>query len=86
MITSVVMTWTDAPEDYDGFGTRTYEVLGLVPGPMGSRQLRQVTTPTEHVLWQRSRYASGGYLSASEAELPRVQHLWAGPHPLDIDQ
>ncbi len=71
-----MLTWTDAPTAYDGFGTITIEVVSLIDSPMGKRPVRKVETPRENVEWQRSRYASGGYLSASMEELPRVQWLF----------
>ena len=59
-----VITYTDAPDAYDGFGTHTLAIVGSVRSPMGSRPLRKVETPGEHARWQRYRYASGGYLYA----------------------
>ena len=45
---------TNAPVDYDGFGTRTFaKNLG------GS--YRMVDIQTEHMTWQETRYASGMY-------------------------
>ncbi len=70
-----ILTYTDAPVDYDGFGTRTLRVVGT--GPRGS--VRLVETPDLHLEWQRARYASGMYLSASESEIGR---LTSGSHPL----
>lgn len=49
-------TWTTAPVDYDGFGTRTVRIAGY---DSRSRPVRLVETPTEHVDWQRHRYWSG---------------------------
>lgn len=71
-------TYTDAPEDYDGFGTETVKVIGKTRRGM----VRMVETPQEHVEWQRLRYASGMYLYASAAELPRLLETPAIIEPL----
>lgn len=70
----LMTTYTDAPRDYDGFKTFTVYEIGLIDSPMGMRPVRKVQTPDEHAQWQRSRYASGGYLSASQAEMAKM--LW----------
>lgn len=72
----MVVTYTDAPPRYDGFGTRTRKVLGFLRGPLGARAVREVETPQEHLSWQRGRYQSGMYLSADEEQLPRVRSLF----------
>jgi hypothetical protein len=69
-----MITYTDAPRDYDGFQSFTVYEVGLVDSPMGFRPVRKVSTPDEHAQWQRTRYASGGYLSASQAEMAKL--LW----------
>lgn len=56
-----VVTYTTAPEDYDGFGTRTVRVAGAMRG----KSVREVQTPARQSEWQRQRYYSGGiYLVA----------------------
>lgn len=56
-------THTTAPEAYDGFGTKTvardhiHDSKGIV---------RTVETPSEHIEWQRLRYASGGHLALTD--------------------
>lgn len=54
-----IMTFTDAPVAYDGFGTKTIRVLGKRRG----KEVRIVETPEEHAQWQRDRYASGLYFA-----------------------
>jgi hypothetical protein len=63
----VVVTYTTAPESYDGFGTRTVDaVVGRLKG---GTEVRRVETPSEHVNWQRQRYHSGAiFLVANEQE------------------
>jgi hypothetical protein len=61
-------TYTDAPDAYDGFGTRTVD---HAIGKAGNKTVRLVTTPDEHVNWQRQRYGSGSHLAAAQDE-------WAG--------
>jgi hypothetical protein len=56
---------TDAPQAYDGFGTRTVRVVGTTR----HGDVRQVETPDEHARWQECRYCSGGvYIVANEAQ------------------
>lgn len=61
-------TYTNAPTDFDGFGTHTVSIAGTYQG----QNVRVVETPDEHVNWQRARYASGMYLSASEVDWTRL--------------
>lgn len=67
--------WTDAPIDYDGFGTKTIAIVAMISHWAGNRPVRLVETPDKHVTWQRKRYDSGLYLNAVESELPRVKAL-----------
>jgi hypothetical protein len=55
---SVVVRVTNAPEVYDGFGTRTIEILPLVP-TQGRPPYRRVAIPTDALDWQTMRYQSG---------------------------
>ena len=57
------ITYTTAPVDYDGFGTETLEIIGTWDGGLSSGFVRRVSTPSEHITWQRARYESGCYLS-----------------------
>lgn len=62
---SKITTYTSAPVDYDGFGTETVCIAGVV----GGKQVRKVATPAEHAEWQRNRYWSGScYLVKDSAE------------------
>lgn len=54
---TVMQTWTTAPEAYDGFGTKRIRVVGV---DKNGSEVWEVTTPREHVQWQRDRYYSGG--------------------------
>ena len=48
--------YTDAPPEYDGFGTATTaEAVGTINGKV----LRRVSVRDEHLEWQVSRYQSG---------------------------
>lgn len=61
-----VLTFTNAPESYDGFGTRTLKpIVGI---DRQGKPVRLVSTPLEHYEWQRMRYRSGLYLAASPEE------------------
>jgi hypothetical protein len=63
------ITYTDAPEAYDGFGTRTLAVVGLSRrGPV-----RKVETPREHAEWQRNPGGSGGVTGAAPGTASRVR-------------
>lgn len=65
-------TYTDAPERYDGFGTKTVKILGTISA---GRPVRLVETPDEHIEWQRTRYGSGMYFAADETEWQRIKFL-----------
>lgn len=67
-MTETTLTYTDAPTDYDGFRTHTIRIVGKLCG----KEVRLVETPTEHVNWQRARYASGMYLSANQDEWEKL--------------
>jgi hypothetical protein len=57
-----MIVYTNAPEDYDGFGTVTKGVVGQTErGPM-----RMVQTVEEHHGWQLNRYYSGGVYFVAE--------------------
>lgn len=58
-----ITTYTTAPEVYDGFGSYTVRLVGWRDGP---RIFREVSTPAEHVEWQRARYSSGCYAAMDE--------------------
>src|SRR5262245_46793952 len=67
------MSYTTAPEAYDGFGTEELAVVGTCNG----KPLRKVETPVEHVAWQRGRYWSGMHATYDEAEfLYRQDRPW----------
>lgn len=63
-----VVTYTTAEEAYDGFGTQTAEVVGTTRG----KTIRKVTTPAQHVNWQRMRYGSGLHMAIDEAEFRKL--------------
>ena len=69
----MVITFTDAPESYDGFGTRTTApCIGITAS---GKIMRQVETPAEHLEWQRDRYSSGMYMSMSSEKLAELRDL-----------
>ena len=59
---------TDAPEDYDGFGTTTLEWLDYT---CKGKQVRRVKIPPAALAneWQLMRYGSGMHFAISEGEL-----------------
>ena len=57
---SVVVLVTNAPEPYDGFGTRTRAILPLVP-TLGRPPYRRVAIRPDPIDWQTMRYKSGLY-------------------------
>lgn len=68
-----IVTYTTAPAEYDGFGTRIEQVMGTYNGHI----MRRVTTPERHVRWQRDRYGSGLFSSWSEQDWQQVQgEIW----------
>ncbi len=69
------ITYTDAPPEYDGFGTKTLKVVGKRRGA----DVRQVATPTVHLDWQRNRYASGCRIAMGEDDWAAARHLLLDP-------
>ena len=70
---TTTIRYTDAPEDYDGFGTHTTqaEYATLRKG----RVLRQVEIDHEYLDWQSMRYQSGIYLCIAEEQLTEMVEL-----------
>jgi hypothetical protein len=60
-----VVRITSAPEEYDGFGTRTMELL---PERGRVARYRRVAILERHLDWQRLRYASGLFACVGEDE------------------
>ncbi len=58
-----MIRYTDAPESYDGFGTRTIQTLRAKRQDGRESSLRVVQIDDEYDDWQRGRYASGLYQS-----------------------
>lgn len=58
-----VVLATEAPEAYDGFGTRT---LALIGQSKRGNAVRLVLVHREHFTWQTERYASGSHAFTSE--------------------
>ena len=89
---SPVLTVTTAPEAYDGFGTKTVQVLGekthRVEGVIHTdRVVRLVATPVRHVQWQRARYASGLYTACEVERWRQIADIvapWADPLPEEV--
>ena len=65
-------TVTDAPLAYDGFGTITTTVLGV---DKDDKIWRVVRTPSEHLTWQRMRYASGSNVVLGIHQVDDIAHL-----------
>lgn len=55
--------YTTAPATYDGFGTRTLRIVGV---DKAHRAVREVRIDDEHLGWQETRYASGGYYTQTD--------------------
>lgn len=49
--------FTAAPDDFDGFGTRTVRFTSYLNHR--GRRLREVEIENQHLEWQLSRYGSG---------------------------
>jgi hypothetical protein len=68
-MTQTTQRWyTNAPECYDSFGTRTVRVIGQ---DGRGRDVREVEIASEHVEWHRGRYASGLYWCDATEEFAR---------------
>ena len=71
---------TDAPVDYDGFGTTTVQLLPYKPVRKQGR-IRKVAIQPISYDWQCNRYRSGLHLCVPEAEMDQWVDLWE-PNPL----
>jgi len=65
--------FTDAEESYDGFGTRTVEIVG--EGRKG-RPIRKVSIDPDHETWQLTRYSSGLNFSVPEDQWEADKDLY----------
>ena len=65
--------FTDAEEGYDGFGTRTVEIVG--EGRKG-RPIRKVSIDPDHEKWQITRYSSGLNFSVPEDQWEADKDLY----------
>ena len=61
----MLIHYTSAPENYDGFGTKTIRILGK---DRKGDTIRQVEIKNEHFMWQDTRYVSGLYLSTKDLD------------------
>ncbi len=64
---TTIVRFTTAPEDYDGFGTVSEGVRGIVCG----KPVRRVRIRPGALQWQESRYASGMHASVTAEEFRR---------------
>jgi hypothetical protein len=64
--------YTDAPEDYDGFGTRTTKAEVAT---RKGRTLREVSIKTESLNWQTMRYSSGLYACLTEEQFDEALEM-----------
>ncbi len=69
-----VLRYTDAPEAYDGFGTRTIDPNAGVD--KNGRVIRLVAIEEAHRVWQVSRYESGAYVVILKEELVTFKGFW----------
>lgn len=65
MTTSI--RFTTAPQDYDGFGTKTLDPKYAITHH--GDPIRKVEIHNDHLVWQTMRYASGLHRASTEAEL-----------------
>ena len=65
--------FTTCPESYDGFGTKTVEIVG---SDRRGNPIRLVNADPNHSDWQISRYRSGAiYLVADETAFEELVSL-----------
>lgn len=78
--------YTTAPEAYDGFGTKTIEVVGdWVSKSNGQRKpVRKVQIDPEHFNWQSMRYSSGMHPTWTEEQFQEEKRYgYIGGHHVD---
>lgn len=64
--------YTNAPEAYDGFGTKTLRVVGT---DKRDRPIREVSIEPDHFKWQSMRYRSGMHPCWTREQLGELQDL-----------
>jgi hypothetical protein len=64
---------TDAPESYDGFGTKTVEVTEFVN--RNSEPIRKVKIEEANLYWQEMRYSSGLRLNILPEQISEFKGL-----------
>lgn len=70
-----VKMYTNAPEDYDGFGTKTVGTAGFMKQYGQKFPVRIVETPEKDFKWQQSRYLSGMFMAATEEDFPKYKSM-----------
>lgn len=63
-----VIRYTTAPADYDGGGTKSLGIVGLLHG----KPFRQVQIQSDNLAWQEHRYWSGFHRPWPEDEFPNL--------------
>ena len=63
-----VIFYTNAPESYDGFGTKTIELTEYVDHKNQNKPVRKIEVADKNIQWQKQRNMSGNYTILDEQE------------------
>jgi disulfide oxidoreductase YuzD len=72
--------YTNAPEAYDGFGTKTIEITEYLDHR--SKPVRKITIPESALEWQKNRNASGNNSTLTEAEFEQYKDTIFNKKPM----
>ena len=74
---TTVVRYTTAPVEYDGFGTLTICVVGILDG---KKPVRKISCQAQHVRWQEARNGSGMHPTFTPEEFAEVaKQRWFTP-------
>ena len=66
-----IIFYTNAPESYDGFGTRTIEITDFLD--QRKNPIRKISIPESAITWQKNRNSSGMNITLDETEFEKFK-------------
>lgn len=69
-----IIFYTNAPESYDGFGTKTLEITNYID--QRKNPVRKISVPERAVVWQKNRNSSGMNVTIEADEFDNVKDIY----------
>ena len=66
-----IIFYTNAPEAYDGFGTKTIEITDYLD--QRKKPIRKISIPESAITWQKNRNSSGINITLDETEFEKFK-------------